>query len=133
MERAVAAFDPDVICGIQSQGFILGAALAYSMKKPFVEIQKYASDPKLPSHTLATKDYTSKWKSFALRKDSFKPEARCAIVDDWIDTGRQTQCAMDLVAQAGGKVVCVAVIHANRNDVSRRLKYAGKLIAMDSP
>jgi adenine phosphoribosyltransferase len=132
MASAIERFEIESVCGIQSQGFVLGTALAFHVGKPLVLIEKYEAEPKLPSYAVDLKDYSKKWKKLGLRRNSITRNSRCVLVDDWIETGAQMRCAMELVAQGGGVVACVAVIHADRNDFTDRLLKEGKLLQMDA-
>jgi len=131
LAAAVERFRPDVILGVESQGYILAGAAAAALARPFVQIQKWSGRPKLPSHTRRTCDYSKEWKQLGVRKGSLSPGDRCVIVDDWIETGAQIECAMELVARAGGDVVGVVVFHADDGPLARQLEQDGRLIALD--
>ena len=128
---AILEHSPKVICGVEAQGYILATAVAMQLGLPLVAMEKCFSDPSLPSYTLETRDFTRKWKRFSLRKDALQRGDRCVLIDDWIETGSQVQCAMDLIAQAGSTVVVVAALHAEGNAVTGRLSREGRLICLD--
>lgn len=93
----------DVIMGLDSRGFIFGAALAYKLKKPFVMARKPG---KLPGETISavfSKEYGQD--SLAIQRGAVKPGNRVLIVDDLIATGGTALAAQELVKKSGGTVV----------------------------
>lgn len=96
------------VCGIESRGFIFGAALALKLGAGFVPIRKAG---KLPPPVLGT-DYQLEYGSDRLEVGS---KALCAgertlIIDDVLATGGTLAAARELVAQLGGELVGAAVV-----------------------
>ncbi len=96
------------VCGIESRGFIFGAALALKLGAGFVPIRKAG---KLPPPVLGT-DYQLEYGSDRLEVGS---RALCAgertlIIDDVLATGGTLAAARELVAQLGGELVGAAVV-----------------------
>jgi adenine phosphoribosyltransferase len=105
---AVGGWQPDVVVGIESRGFILGAALAYRLGLGFVPIRKPG---KLPHHVHAT-SYDLEYGSDTLEihTDAIGPGHRAAVVDDLLATGGTARAAIDLVHACGGAVAGVGVL-----------------------
>ncbi|MGH8323515.1 MAG: adenine phosphoribosyltransferase, partial [Steroidobacteraceae bacterium] len=72
--------DIDVVCGIESRGFIFGAALARELGAGFVPIRKPG---KLPARTLGA-DYALEYGNdrLEIHADALMPGARTLLVDD---------------------------------------------------
>src|SRR6185436_1206729 len=93
----------DAIVGIESRGFIFGAALASRMRKAFVPARKPG---KLPSETHKVSYELEYGKdSLEIHKDAIGKGERALIVDDLIATGGTAWAACELVRRMGGEVV----------------------------
>lgn len=93
----------DVVLGIESRGFIIGAALAYALGAGFAIVRKPG---KLPFETRRA-SYALEYgtDTLEIHSDAIKPGARVLIADDLIATGGTAAAACELVAALGGKVV----------------------------
>jgi adenine phosphoribosyltransferase len=93
----------DAIVGIESRGFIFGAALASRMRKAFVPVRKPG---KLPAATQRI-DYQLEYGFDALEihRDGIKPAEKVLIVDDLLATGGTAWAACELVRALGGEVI----------------------------
>ena len=92
----------DVIVGIESRGFILGAAVADRLGAGFVPVRKLG---KLPSRTIrATYDLEYGSDSLEMHHDAIDPGQRVLIVDDLLATGGTASATVRLVKQLGGTV-----------------------------
>ena len=93
----------DAIVGIESRGFIFGAALAARMRKAFVPVRKPG---KLPSATHKV-SYDLEYGSDAveIHRDAVRSGERVLIVDDLIATGGTAWAACELVRRLGGQVI----------------------------
>ena len=99
----------DLVWGIESRGFIIGAVLAYKLGVGFVPIRKKG---KLPFDILK-EEYDLEYgkDSIEIHKDAIKPGERVLLVDDLIATGGTMLAACNLVKKLGGDVVeCSFVI-----------------------
>lgn len=96
----------DAIAGLDSRGFIFGAALAYELKIPFILIRKPG---KLPGKTERI-DYELEYgkNSFEIEVDSLSAGDRVLIIDDVLATGGTAQAAAILVERLHAQVVEVA-------------------------
>ena len=92
----------DLVVGIESRGFILGAAVADRINAGFVPVRKLG---KLPSATIrASYDLEYGSDTLEMHRDAIEPGQRILIVDDLLATGGTASAAVDLVKQAGGSV-----------------------------
>lgn len=92
----------DVVVGIESRGFIFGAAVADRINAGFSPVRKPG---KLPSRTVRA-SYSLEYGTDALEMhaDAIKPGQRALIVDDLLATGGTARATTDLVKQLGGRV-----------------------------
>ncbi len=93
----------DVVVGIESRGFIFGAALAYVLGVNFVPIRK---EGKLPHHTMK-EEYSLEYGNAVveIHKDAIKQGQKVLVVDDLLATGGTCNAAIRLVEKLGGNVV----------------------------
>lgn len=90
----------DVIVGLESRGFILGAALAYKLGVPFVPIRKPGKLPGLIYSVDYQKEYG--FDTLVIAQDALQVGQRVLIIDDLIATGGSARAAIELVQQTGG-------------------------------
>ena len=92
----------DVVVGIESRGFIFGAAVADRIGAGFSPVRKPG---KLPSTTVRA-SYSLEYgtDSLEMHNDAVRPGQRVLIVDDLLATGGTARATMDLVEGVGGKV-----------------------------
>jgi len=99
----------DKVAGIESRGFIIGAALAYQLGLGFVPIRKKG---KLPAETIGH-DYELEYGAdrIEIHVDAVSKGEHVLLVDDLIATGGTAEAAVTLLEKMGGKVVeCCFVI-----------------------
>lgn len=99
----------DKVAGIESRGFIIGAALAYQLGVGFVPIRKRG---KLPAETIGH-DYQLEYgsDSIEMHVDAVSRGERVLLVDDLIATGGTAEAAVKLIEKTGGEVIeCAFVI-----------------------
>jgi adenine phosphoribosyltransferase len=99
----------DTVLGIESRGFIIGAALAYKLGAGFSVVRKPG---KLPYETHA-ESYALEYgtDSLEIHVDGLSPNSRVVIADDLIATGGTAAATAALVSKLGGTVVeCAFVI-----------------------
>lgn len=99
----------DTVLGIESRGFIVGAALAYNLGAGFCVVRKPG---KLPYDThSASYELEYGMDSLEIHIDAIPENARVVIADDLIATGGTAAATAQLVSKLGGKVVeCAFVI-----------------------
>ena len=98
----------DVVVGIESRGFILGAAVADRLGAGFVPVRKLG---KLPASTVrATYELEYGTDSLEMHSDAIDPGQRVLIVDDLLATGGTAKATVGLVKGVGGQVEGVAFL-----------------------
>jgi len=100
--------DIDAIVGVEARGFILGAALAYTLGKGFVPIRKAG---KLPHDTIG-QEYELEYgtDTVEIHKDSLNEGDNVLLVDDLLATGGTTLASAMLVEKLGATVHELAFI-----------------------
>lgn len=98
----------DLIVGIESRGFILGAAMADRLGAGFVPVRKLG---KLPGKTVKV-SYSLEYgtDSLEVHKDAITPGQRVLIVDDLLATGGTAEAVRTLVKKLDGEVVGLAFL-----------------------
>ncbi len=115
----------DAVVGIESRGFIFGAALADRLHAGFVPVRKPG---KLPSKTIRA-SYSLEYGTDALEihNDGVSKGQRVLIVDDLLATGGTAKATVDLVTTLGGHVVALAFL-IELVELSGRTKLPGQTI-----
>ena len=98
----------DKVAGIDSRGFILGAALADRLNCGLVTVRKKG---KLPGDTIS-ESYSLEYGSDSLEihTDAICKGERVLLVDDLLATGGTMEAAIRLVERVEGKIVGIACI-----------------------
>lgn len=108
MQEKLKDVDFDLVLGAESRGFILGAPIAYNLKKGFIPVRKKG---KLPCETIEESyDLEYGKATLEIHKDAIKPGQRVVIIDDLIATGGTLEAIIKLVERLGGevaKIVCL--------------------------
>jgi adenine phosphoribosyltransferase len=98
----------DVVIGIESRGFMFGAALADKLGIGFVPVRKPG---KLPAATYRA-EYELEYGTDALEihQDALRAGQRVVIVDDLIATGGTAKATGELVERCGAEVASFAFL-----------------------
>jgi adenine phosphoribosyltransferase len=108
MSTPYSTRDIDVIVGIESRGFILGAAVAERIGAGFVPIRKPG---KLPSKALKeTYDLEYGKDALEIHADAIERGQRVLIVDDVLATGGTAAAATQLVRKLGADLQGLAFL-----------------------
>ncbi|HEX5108993.1 MAG TPA: adenine phosphoribosyltransferase [Vicinamibacterales bacterium] len=92
----------EVVTGIESRGFILGAAVAQRLGAGFIPIRKPG---KLPAKSLkAAYDLEYGKDALEIHEDAVERGQRVLIVDDVLATGGTAGAAVELVKRLGGEL-----------------------------
>ena len=98
----------DVVVGIESRGFIFGAAVADRIGAGFTPVRKPG---KLPSTTVrATYNLEYGTDSLEMHHDAVADGQRVLIVDDLLATGGTARATADLVRRLGGQIHALAFL-----------------------
>lgn len=102
MAESIRPMKPDVIVGVESRGFVLGAPVALEMGLGFVPVRKAG---KLPAETVRA-EYALEYGAgvVEMHRDALVPGMRAVIVDDLLATGGTAQAAAHLVEGVSAKV-----------------------------
>lgn len=120
MAKSVDPKTFDVVCGIESRGFIFGTALAHHLGKGFIPIRKPG---KLPWKT-ASESYELEYGTdrIEIHVDAVTPGQGVLMVDDLLATGGTMEAALKLVRRIGGRpVACSFVIELGFLNGRKRL------------
>ena len=110
----------DLVCGIESRGFIFGTALAHHLGKGFIPIRKPG---KLPWKT-ASESYQLEYGTdrIEIHVDAVSNGQPVLMVDDLLATGGTMEAALRLVRRIGGRpVACSFVIELSFLNGRKRL------------
>jgi adenine phosphoribosyltransferase len=98
----------DMVLGIESRGFIVGAPVAYGLGTGVALVRKPG---KLPAETyVAHYDLEYGTDSLEIHHDAFAGRRRILVVDDLLATGGTASAAIELVRRCGGEVVACAFV-----------------------
>jgi len=112
----------DLVLGIESRGFIVGAAAAYALGTGIAVVRKPG---KLPYRThRASYELEYGTDSLEIHHDALGHRARVLLIDDLLATGGTAAAAVNLVGQCGGSVAgCAFLIELTA--LGGRAKLAG--------
>lgn len=98
----------DAIAGMESRGFIFGAALAARMHKPFIPVRKPG---RLPAETVSI-EYALEYgtDTLEIHKDAVTKGDSVLIIDDLIATGGTAAATGELVTSIGAEVAAYAFV-----------------------
>jgi adenine phosphoribosyltransferase len=115
----------DLVVGVESRGFIFGAAVADRLGAGFAPVRKPG---KLPS-ACVRESYVLEYGTDALEMhaDAVKKGQRVLIVDDLLATGGTARATTDLVKKIGGDVHALAFL-IELVGLNGRAKLAGEQV-----
>ena len=98
----------EIVVGIESRGFIFGAAVADRIGAGFAPVRKAG---KLPSPCIrASYDLEYGTDSLEMHNDAIRAGQRVLIVDDLLATGGTARATIELVKRLGGEVHALAFL-----------------------
>jgi len=98
----------DLVVGIESRGFIIGAPLALRLEKGFIPVRK---EGKLPGPTHGVEyDLEYGTDRVEVHQDAIPPGSRVLMVDDLLATGGTMEGSSRLIEQEGGIIVGYAFV-----------------------
>lgn len=98
----------DAIVGIESRGFIFGAALAARLNTSFVPVRKPGKLPYRTDKVAYSLEYGEA--ELEMHRDSLKEDASVVVVDDLLATGGTAAAAAELVHRQGAYVAAFAFV-----------------------
>ncbi len=98
----------DKVAGIEARGFILAGAVAHQLEAGFVPLRKAG---KLPWKTVG-RDYQLEYGTdrIEMHEDAIVGGEQVLLVDDLIATGGTAAASIQLIEEAGGSLVGLAVV-----------------------
>ncbi len=108
MAKIVRAYQPDVLAGVESRGFLIAAPLALKLGCGFIMLRKRG---KLPGATVAL-DYDLEYGSdrIEIQADAVAPGQRVVVVDDLLATGGTMAAGIQLLRNVGAHVPAAAAL-----------------------
>jgi adenine phosphoribosyltransferase len=108
MAKAVRAYQPDLLAGVESRGFLIAAPLALKLGCGFVMLRKRG---KLPGETVGL-NYALEYGSdrIEIQADAVQPGQRVVVVDDLLATGGTMAAGIGLLRQVGAMVPAAATL-----------------------
>lgn len=91
------------VVGIESRGFILGAALAYKLGAGFVPVRKKGKLPGLVEQHEYDLEYGSD--TIEIHADAIEPGARVVLIDDLLATGGTAAASITLLEKLQADVI----------------------------
>ena len=108
MAKAVRAYQPDLLAGLESRGFLIAAPLALKLGCGFIMLRKRG---KLPGETVDL-SYQLEYGTdrLEIQADAIEPGQRVVIVDDLLATGGTMSAGIALLRQVGAVVPAAAAL-----------------------
>ena len=108
MARAVRNYNPDLIAGIESRGFLVAAPLALKLGCGFIMLRKPG---KLPGETIGH-DYALEYGTdrIEIQADAVDKGQRVIVVDDLLATGGTMAAGIALLRKIGAIVPATAAM-----------------------
>ena len=108
LEKIVSEWNPEILAGIESRGFLLASALADRMDLPMTMIRKKG---KLPGDVISY-EYDLEYGTdiIEIQSDALAAGSKVVILDDLLATGGTLEASIHLCRQVGAEVVGSAVI-----------------------
>ncbi|MEQ8318821.1 MAG: adenine phosphoribosyltransferase [Rhodospirillales bacterium] len=108
LARIVSTYQPDVLAGIESRGFLVAAPLAAKLGLGFCMVRKAG---KLPGEVISH-EYDLEYGSdtIQIQADAIAPGQRVVVLDDLLATGGTLGASLALFDKVGAKVVGAACI-----------------------
>ncbi|MBL6933695.1 MAG: adenine phosphoribosyltransferase [Rhodospirillales bacterium] len=101
--QMIRRYQPDVLAGIESRGFLVAAPLALKLGCGFTMVRKKG---KLPGKTVSH-EYDLEYGSdiIEIQDDAVEPGQRVVILDDLLATGGTLGASIELFKKVGAEVV----------------------------
>ncbi len=108
MAKAVRAYQPDLLAGVESRGFLIAAPLALKLGCGFVMLRKRG---KLPGPVVGlTYDLEYGTDRIEVQADAVHPGQRIVVVDDLLATGGTMAAGIALLRKLGAVVPAAAAL-----------------------
>jgi adenine phosphoribosyltransferase len=115
----------DLIVGIESRGFIFGAAMADRLKIGFAPVRKPGKLPAKTRRASYALEYGTD--SLEIHEDAVAAGANVLVVDDLLATGGTAAATVGLLRELGGNIVGVQFL-IELADLGGRARLAGEKV-----
>ena len=108
LAKVVGKYQPDILAGIESRGFLVAAPLASRLGLGFTMVRKKG---KLPGNTIGH-EYELEYgtDTIEIQSDAVEKGQRVVILDDLLATGGTMAASIELFTKVGAKVAGAACI-----------------------
>jgi adenine phosphoribosyltransferase len=108
LSKMVRAYQPAILAGVESRGFLLAAPLALNLGCGFVMLRKRG---KLPGPVVGL-DYALEYGTdrIEIQADAIEPGTRVVVVDDLLATGGTMSAGIKLLQSAGAEVAAAVAL-----------------------
>ncbi len=108
LAKIVGKYQPDILAGIESRGFLVAAPLASRLGLGFTMIRKKG---KLPGDIIGH-EYELEYgtDTIEIQSDAVEKDQRVVILDDLLATGGTMAASIELINKVGAEVVGTACI-----------------------
>jgi len=108
MAKAARVYQPDIIAGVESRGFLVAAPLALKLGCGFIMVRKPG---KLPGGTVKhTYQLEYGEDTVEIQENAVEPGQRVIVVDDLLATGGTMNASISLLRKVGAEVCAAACI-----------------------
>ena len=104
----IKEWQPDILAGIESRGFLFATPLALKMNLPMMMIRKAG---KLPGEVISYEyDLEYGTDTIQIQSDAIQAGQKVVIIDDLLATGGTLEASIKLCQKVGGEVVGCGVV-----------------------
>lgn len=108
LAREIRKFQPDVLAGIESRGFLVAAPLALKLGCGFIMVRKKG---KLPGKTIPhTYDLEYGSDTIEIQEGAVEKGQKVVVLDDLLATGGTLNAAISLLRKVGADVTAAACL-----------------------
>lgn len=101
----------DAVCGVESRGFLLGAAVAVELGAGFLPVRKGTGlFPGEKAFGQTAPDYRGLRHTLRLQRAAIAAGDRVLLVDDWVETGTQAMTVKALIEDSGAEWLGCSVL-----------------------
>jgi len=105
---ALRPLAPTQVVGVESRGFIFGAAVAYAMGIGLTIVRKPGKLPRVTRRVSYALEYGTD--TLEMHADAFGPDDRAVVIDDVLATGGTAGAVGELVRACGGTLAGIAFL-----------------------
>jgi adenine phosphoribosyltransferase len=108
LARILGPYQPDLLAGVESRGFLIAAPLALKLGCGFIMLRKRG---KLPGATIGLQ-YALEYGTdrIEIQSDAVSPGQRVVVVDDLLATGGTMAASIALLRKVGAEVPAAAAL-----------------------